>query len=126
MKRVVLACVILAVIVTVSVLSMWDMQRSLDDILGQTAALRQSAQSLSSGELAARCEALIAAWDKMERRFMLYVRHGSLDSIMEHLSELPAFCEAGEYAELLSTLDAAAKLMEHLQESVTPSYRTLL
>ena len=49
-----------------------------------------------------------------------------LDSIMEHLSELSAYCLEDDKAELLSTLDAAAKMMEHLRESITPSYRTLL
>ena len=45
---------------------------------------------------------------------------------MERLSELPAYCLEDDRAELLSTLDAALRMMEHLKESITPSCRTLL
>ena len=49
----------------------------------------------------------MAEWNGMEPRFLLYVRHDHLDNIMEHLSELPAYCLEDDRAELLSTLDAA-------------------
>ena len=73
-----------------------------------------------------QCEELMAEWNGMESRFLLYVRHDHLDNIMEHLSELPAYCLEDDRAELLSTLDAALRMMEHLKESITPSCRTLL
>ena len=73
-----------------------------------------------------QCEELMAEWNGMEPRFLLYVRHDHLDNIMEHLSELPAYCLEDDRAELLSTLDAALRMMEHLKESITPSCRTLL
>ena len=62
----------------------------------------------------------------MEPRFLLYVRHDHLDNIMEHLSELPAYCQEDDRSGLFSTLDAALRMMEHLKESITPSFRTLL
>ena len=67
-----------------------------------------------------------AEWKGMEPRFLVYVRNEHLDNSMENLSEMPAYCLEDDRAELLSTLDAALRMMEHLKESITPSCRTLL
>ena len=89
-------------------------------------AVRQQAEQNGAASVQQQCEQLMAEWNDMEPRFLLYVRHDHLDNIMEHLSELSAYCLEDDRAELLSTLDAALRMMEHLKESVTPSFRTLL
>lgn len=126
MKRVIAAVIILLIIILASTLAMWDMQHSLDLMSEKTAVLRSEVNETSPEELADRCRGLIEEWDKLEKRFLLYVRHDHLDNIMEHLSELPAFCLEEEYAELLSNLDASIKMMLHLRESITPDIQTLL
>ena len=126
MKRVILALIIVFILLSISVLSLLDMKVSLNKIAAETASVRAQALNLSSEELQLRCRKLQETWNTMEKRFLLYVRHDHLDSIMEHLTELSAFSEEMEYAELLSNLDAAEQMMEHLWESVKPSYRTLL
>lgn len=126
MKRVIVAVIIIITIVLISSLALWDMQSSLDRIAQHASDLRESADLISSDEMVSRCHSLMQEWTDMEKRFLLYVRHDHLDSIMEHLTELSAFSEEQEKAELLSNLDAAIRMMEHLKESVTPSYRTLL
>lgn len=126
MKRVTAAVIIVFVIIGISSLALWDMKHSLTEISTQTQELRESVKSLSPAETTKRCRQLLEQWDAMEGRFLLYVRHDHLDSIMEHLAELPAFSEESDDSELLSNLDAALRMMEHLWESVKPSYRTLL
>ena len=126
MKRVIAAVIILLIIIVASTLAMWDMQHSLDNIAEKTAALRSGVNEASPEELEQRCRGLIEEWDKLEKRFLIYVRHDHLDNIMEHLSELPALCMEEEYAELLSNLDASIKMMHHLRESITPDIQTLL
>lgn len=126
MKRVFLAFGIVLIIIGISVLALCDMRESLRLIAADTKSLREEAERLSEEEVTARCYRLSEQWDKMEGRFLLYVRHDHLDAIMEHLAELPAFSEKQEYAELFSNLDASLRMMEHLWESVKPSYRTLL
>ena len=102
------------------------MQQSIDRLTEHTAAVRQQVEKEGAATAQRQCEELMAEWNGMERRFLLYVRHDHLDNIMEHLSELPAYCLEDDRAELLSTLDAALRMMEHLKESITPSCRTLL
>lgn len=126
MKRVTAAIIIVFVIIAISSLALWDMQHSLAGISTETQALRDSVKELTIAERTDRCRRLMDQWDSMEGRFLLYVRHDHLDSIMEHLSELPSFSEEDDESELLSNLDAALRMMEHLWESVKPSYRTLL
>lgn len=126
MKRFIAAIIILLLIIGVSTYALIDMQNSLERIGNQTREVRKLVEEQDAKSAQKPCEQLMAEWDKMEPRFLLYVRHDHLDSIMEHLSELSAYCLEDDKAELLSTLDAAAKMMEHLRESITPSYRTLL
>lgn len=126
MKRVIAAVVILLIIIAASTLAMLDMQHSLDLITEKTALLRGEADETSPEELAQRCRGLMEEWDKLEKRFLLYVRHDHLDNIMEHLSELPAYCLEEDNAELLSNLDVSVKMMLHLRESITPNIQTLL
>ena len=126
MKRFLAAVGILLVILGISIYTLMDMQQSLDRISEHTAAVRQQVEKEGAAGARRQCEALMAEWDGMEPRFLLYVRHDHLDNIMEHLSELSAYCLEDDRAELLSTLDAALRMMEHLKESVTPSCRTLL
>ena len=102
------------------------MQNSLERIGSHTREVRKLVEEQDAKSAQEPCEQLMAEWDKMEPRLLLYVRHDHLDNIMEHLSELSAYCLEDDKAELLSTLDAAAKMIEHLRESITPSYRTLL
>lgn len=126
MKRFLAAVGILLVILGVSIYTLADMQNSIDEISAHTAAVRKQVEENGAAGAQSECEALMAEWNEMEPRFLLYVRHDHLDNIMEHLSELPAYCLEDDRAELLSTLDAALRMMEHLKESVTPSCRTLL
>lgn len=126
MKRVIAAILILLTIIVASTLAMWDMQHSLDLIAEKTAVLRSEVNETSPEELADRCRGLMEEWDKLEKRFLLYVRHDHLDNIMEHLAELPAYCLEEDEAELLSNLDASIKMMLHLRESITPNIQTLL
>ena len=126
MKRVIAAILILLTIIVASTLAMWDMQHSLDLIAEKTAVLRSEVNETSPEELADRCRGLMEEWDKLEKRFLIYVRHDDLDNIMEHLAELPAYCLEEDEAELLSNLDASIKMMLHLRESITPNIQTLL
>ncbi len=126
MKRFLAAVGILLVILGVSIYTLADMQNSINEISVHTAAVRKQVEENGAAGAQSECEALMAEWNEMEPRFLLYVRHDHLDNIMEHLSELPAYCLEDDRAELLSTLDAALRMMEHLKESVTPSCRTLL
>lgn len=126
MKRVIAAILILLTIIVASTLAMWDMQHSLDLIAEKTAVLRSEVNETSPEELADRCRGLMEEWDKLEKRFLIYVRHDHLDNIMEHLAELPAYCLEEDEAELLSNLDASVKMMLHLRGSITPNIQTLL
>lgn len=126
MKRFLAAVGILLVIIGISIYTLVDMQQSIDQLIEHTAAVRQQVEKEGAASAQQQCEELMAEWNGMEPRFLLYVRHDHLDNIMEHLSELPAYCLEDDRAELLSTLDAALRMMEHLKESITPSSRTLL
>lgn len=121
MKRFLAAVGILLIIIGISIYTLVDMQQSIDRLTEHTAVEKEGAATAQR-----QCEELMAEWNGMEPRFLLYVRHDHLDNIMEHLSELPAYCLEDDRAELLSTLDAALRMMEHLKESITPSCRTLL
>ena len=126
MKRVLCSVLILGVLLSASLLSLRDMKCSVGEIAGEAETLRTSAGTLSREELAARSCSLARSWDRLSRRFMLYVPHDRLLGIAEHLAELPALAGEGDAAGFLGSLDAAIGMLHYLLDSVTPSVRTLL
>ena len=92
MKRFWAAVIILLIILCISICTLVDMQKSIDRLSEYTASVRQQAEQNGAASVQQQCEQLMAEWNDMEPRFLLYVRHDHLDNIMEHLSELSAYC----------------------------------
>ena len=105
MKRFLAAVGILLIIIGISIYTLVDMQQSIDRLTEHTAAVRQQVEKEGTATAQRQCEELMAEWNGMEPRFLLYVRHDHLDNIMEHLSELPAYCLEDDRAEQFSERD---------------------
>lgn len=69
MKRVLAAAGILLLIIGISVYTLVDMQRSIDKISGDTAAVRTLAEREGAAAVRQSCEQLMEEWNGMEPRF---------------------------------------------------------
>ena len=75
MKRFLAAVGILLIIIGISIYTLVDMQQSIDRLTEHTAAVRQQVEKEGAATAQRQCEELMAEWNGMEPRFLLYVRH---------------------------------------------------
>ena len=78
MKRFIAAIIILLLIIAVSTYALIDMQNSLERIGSHTREVRKLVEEQDAKSAQKPCEQLMAEWDKMEPRLLLYVRHDHL------------------------------------------------
>ncbi|MEG2074344.1 MAG: DUF4363 family protein [Angelakisella sp.] len=125
MKRLVIAIVLLIGIVSIAGVSLWDLGQGLDELNTAVDDLRRTPPS-EENRLTEKSARLLELWNKKEKRFVLYINHGTLDHITQIVAELPSLAQYGEYSHLYSKADAISALLEDLWQSSLPTYRTLL
>ncbi|MEG1686480.1 MAG: DUF4363 family protein [Angelakisella sp.] len=123
--RFIISLVLLGLILLTAGLALFDLWRGLEEI---NSALRQASATPPAQQqlLAEQSAALPELWNRLEKRFVLYVSHSTLDHITQLIAELPALARYGEYSHLYSHFDAILALLDDLWQSSLPSYRTLL
>lgn len=123
MKRLVTAVVLLAVILAVSSLSLFALEREAARIGAAVEELRQQPPSPALEE---ESRELFRLWNDRERLLVLFVRHDILDEITGLVAELPYLARYGEYGHFYSGLDVVLARLEDLLDSARPTYRNLL
>ncbi len=123
MKRLVTAVVLLVLIVGISCLSLFALERELAEIGTVIGELRQQAPSPALEE---ESEKLFRLWNEKERLMVIFVRHDVLDEITELMAQLPCLARYGEYGHFYSGLDVLLARLEDLLDSARPTYRNLL
>ncbi len=123
MKRLVTAVVLLVLIIGISTLSLFALERELGEISARAGELRQTAPSAA---LERDSEELFRLWNEKERLFVLFVRHDVLDELTVLMAELPSLARHGEYGHFYSGLDVILARLDDLLDSARPTYRNLL
>ena len=123
MKRLVTAVVLLVLIIGISTLSLFALERELGEICAYAGALRQAPPS---GALEGDSEELFRLWNEKERLFVIFVRHDVLDELTVLMAELPSLARHGEYGHFYSGLDVILARLDDLLDSARPTYRNLL
>lgn len=123
MKRLVTAVILLAVILIISTLSLFALEREVARIGAAAGELRRQPPSPALEE---ESRDLFRLWDDKERLLVLFVRHDVLDEITELMAELPGLARYGEYGHFYSGLDVILARLEDLLDSARPTYRNLL
>ena len=123
MKRLVTAVVLLVLIIGISTLSLFALERELGEICAYAGELRQVAPSAA---LERDSEELFRLWNEKERLFVIFVRHDVLDELTVLMAELPSLARHGEYGHFYSGLDVILARLDDLLDSARPTYRNLL
>ena len=113
MKRLVTAVVLLVLIIGISTLSLFALERELRQAPPSAALERDS-------------EELFRLWNEKERLFVIFVRHDVLDELTVLMAELPSLARHGEYGHFYSGLDVILARLDDLLDSARPTYRNLL
>lgn len=125
MKRLVIAVILIVTIIGISGAALWDLGRGLEELNMAVDDLRQTSAKEQQA-LMEKSSGLLDLWNEKERRFVLYLNHGTLDHITQIVAELPSLAQYGEYSHLFSKADSISALLDDLWQSSLPTYRTLL
>lgn len=123
MKRLVTAIVLLVLIITISCVSLYILERDLGEIDRAAQALRNET---SSPALETKSEELFRLWNEKEELLVIFVRHDILDEVTVLIAELPSLARHEEFGLFYSGVDVILARMEDLREAARPSYRNLL
>lgn len=123
MKRLVTAIVLLVLIITISCVSLYILERDLGEIDRAAQALRNETFFPA---LETKSEELFRLWNEKEELLVIFVRHDILDEVTVLIAELPSLARHEEYGLFYSGVDVILARMEDLREAARPSYRNLL
>lgn len=123
MKRFVTAVCLLLVILCISCVSLYILERDLGELGGLVEDLRYRTPD---GELEEKSKQLFDCWNEKEKLLVIFVRHDILDEITVLMAELPSLARHGEYGHFYSGLDVILARMDDLLDSARPTYRNLL
>ena len=123
MKRLVTAILLLALIVSVSCLSLYLLERDLGEIRDFAGELQADT---APEELEAKSKEFLRLWNEKEKLLVIFLRHDILDELTVRVAELPSLARNREYGLFYSGVDSIQARLEDLLDSVRPSYRNLL
>lgn len=123
MKRLVTAILLLALIVSVSCVSLYLLKRDLGEIQDFAGELQADT---APEELEAKSKEFLRLWNEKEKLLVIFLRHDILDELTVRIAELPSLARNREYGLFYSGVDSIQARLEDLLDSVVPSYRNLL
>lgn len=123
MKRLITAICLLAAILSISLFSLYALERDLGELSGLARELRASAPT---AELEQKSQRLFDRWNEKEKLLVIFVRHDVLDELTALAAELPSLARHGEYGHFYSGVDVLLARLDDLLDSARPTYRNLL
>lgn len=123
MKRLVTAILLLALIVSVSCVSLYLLKQDLGEIQDFAGELQADT---APEELEAKSKEFLRLWNEKEKLLVIFLRHDILDELTVRIAELPSLARNREYGLFYSGVDSIQARLEDLLDSVVPSYRNLM
>lgn len=123
MKRLVTAICLLVAILSVSLFSLFALERDIGELYGLAQELRAFPPT---GELEEKSQRLFDRWNEKEKLLVIFVRHDVLDELTSLTAELPSLARHEEYGLFYSGVDVLLARLDDLLDSARPTYRNLL
>jgi hypothetical protein len=137
MKRLWIVMVIIAGILTSGYLSLWHIDREIKQMDAGLTEIKKSVENKKIDQAFQLADALSAEWEKSLKVMMHYVYKDDLEAITNMVSHLRALIkyENDGYAddssghdgfeELVAEMESLRKMLNHLKEDQTPTFRTV-
>ena len=126
MKRFAIALVLLAILLSISGYSLWDMSRNVIKLNDAARQLSMMDPQKDHDQLVKKSTEFVSLWNDCESHFIFYIHHDVLDHVTQLVAELPALARFEEYGAFYSQIDSFLALLDDLWNSALPSYRNLM
>lgn len=117
MKRLIIACALLVVCVTVSIYCFHRVDEVTGEVNFYVGDALEAMAADDKDSVADNVERLITLWEYEEDRLVRLVRHSQIDDITKSVARLEALTEGGDYTELAAELSSIRWQMDHVYSS---------
>ena len=117
MKRLWFIPILLALIIAVSLWSMFAISGAADRMEETTEQIVQAAQQGDRNQAADLAQQLVQQWQEANATLSLFLYRGDLDEIATKASEIHALAQSGELDDCAVESRECARMVEHLRES---------
>lgn len=125
MKRVVLCLGIIAVIVALSIFSLYSVKQYEDFFQEKIAELEEMTPQEDYDALAKKSAELYESWVQAEHVLIRFVRHTELDEVTGGIGRLEMLARFGDLSEFSAELYRIKTLLHHIADSETPYLRNI-
>ena len=126
MKRVVIACVLMAAMLIGCGIVLFSLHQSIETLEADLTAAETLAEAKRYDEAIALLEEASVRWEKQEHLLARLLRHRELETVTQNLVSLAAYLEHGDFASFHGILAQTRLLLRHVWESELPKAENLL
>lgn len=121
MKRVITACVIIALILAASTAALLHLLRVTDELDASLAAIADAIEQNDIPRAAQLTDNLHKEWERNEAIMTRYIHHDELDAITGIVARLPMLAKYGETAEYAAEVARLRHLISHIRDAEAPT-----
>ena len=126
MKRLIISIVILCGIITFSIVNTITLYNVRIEISDYLMNMSENVEKNGAESVIKQTEEFAQLWLKHEEKLMQFIRHSDLEPITCDVARLPYLAKYNDIAELMAEINSIHLQINHLWETQTPRFRTVL
>ncbi|MEF9853507.1 MAG: DUF4363 family protein [Hydrogenoanaerobacterium sp.] len=126
MKRLVISIIMVAVMISMSVMNTITLYNTRDELTAILKSMAQTVEHDGAAAVSKDAEAFTLLWLKHEKKLMQFIRHSDLEPITWNSARLTHLAKYEDTAELMAEINSVYLQINHLCETQTPSLQTVL
>lgn len=124
-KEIIISIVIVLIIVILDIITQNCTNKSMSQVSEKLMDVRAD---LINGNEDKTKEKIIATkknWDKIKEKLVIYIEHGELEKVEQHMLETESYIEVEEYDVAVQTLDTCNFIIEHIKDKYEFSLKNI-
>lgn len=120
MKRLIISCSLLIVLLAIGVVSLFYIENVCSQTIEKSQTIKQNIDRQDYQTASQNIKDLESYWEENEQYLCLFVRHGEIEEISRQISELSDLLEYQDYSESSATLNRIIVIAEHIKATEKP------
>lgn len=121
MKRVIIAAILLAAVLGLSIFSHFSLMNACDSLTAALTDVRTAARNGDENELKILTEKALIQWQKEKTLFHILIHHNLMTELETSMKKAEYYTAAGEIEEVYAEAENCIENISHIKESSTPS-----
>ena len=124
-KEIIICFIVVALVVTLNVISEAHTDYIMDDTESKLATLRQELFLEDGQNIETKIKDILNKWEEDKKLLSIYIEHDELEKIETCLREINSNAETEEYNIAIQSLDTCVFLMNHIKDKYKLSFKNI-